>query len=99
LTAYYALVFAFALLGLVANVLLAFCTVVRTRLIMYFTCPFLALFVLVGFVFLIGLAFMQPQMAQMCSYADKRLVSGIETQKLITNMGYPHFADKIAECM
>ena len=99
LSAYYGMVFGFAILGFVGSILIAFCTVIRARLIMYFTCGFLVLLGLAGFVFLVYLAFVHPQMNQICSYADKRLVSGNATKIMIQNMGYTDYADKIAACM
>lgn len=54
---------------------------------------------LAGFCFLVYLAFVHPQMNQICAYADKRLISGNSTKELLRNMGYPDYADKIAACM
>jgi len=70
---FYGLVFGFALLGLLGSILLTFCTVVRTRLIMYFTCGFLTTLGFFGFGFLCFLGFMQPQMGQICAYADRKI--------------------------
>ncbi len=54
---------------------------------------------LAGFCFLVYLAFVHPQMNQICAYADKRLISGNSTKELLRNMGYPDYADKISACM
>lgn len=99
LSVFYGMIFGFAILGLVGSILITFCTVIRTRLIMYFTCGFLTVFGLVGFIFLIFLGFVHPQASQVCAYADKRLTSGTQTKLLLQNMGYPDFADKIVACM
>lgn len=93
------MVFAFAILGLIGSILIVFCTVIRARLIMYFTCGFLVALGLAGFCFLVYLAFVHPQMNQVCAYVDKRLVSGNSTKILLEKMGYPDYANKITECM
>ncbi len=87
------------MLGFVGSILITFCTVIRARLILYFTCGFLVFLGIAGFCFLTYLIFIYPQMNQLCSYVDKRLPSGIQTRIMLQKMGYQYFSEKVYTCM
>jgi hypothetical protein len=95
----YGAIFALSLLGLIGAILIACFTVVRSRLIIYFTCGGLIVFNLITFLMLIVFAYIHPNLSQTCAYMDVQLTSGSTTKAMFTNMGYGTFANLLDECM
>jgi len=95
----YGTIFALSLLGLVGAILLACFTVVRSRLIIYFTCGGLVFLNIITFAMLIGFAYIHPNLSQTCAYMDVQLTSGSTTKTMFTNMGYGTFGNLLDECM
>lgn len=84
----YGAFFGIALLGLLAAIIMACCSVVKVRLIMYFACTFMLVLALFSFFFLITLAALNPNISQICGYLDTKLATGTGTQDLFNKLGY-----------
>lgn len=69
----YGAFFGLALLGFLAAIILACCSVVKVRLIMYFTCSFLFFLAFFSFAFMVLLAALAPNVSQICGYLDAKL--------------------------
>ena len=91
LQAYYGTYFALSLLGTIAAVVLACCTVVRVRLVIYFTCSFMYFLGPVSFVLLIFMSAAGPNVSQMCGYIDRQLLTGADTVTFFKNMKWDEF--------
>ena len=77
--AFYGTILALGLLGIIGAIVLACCTVVKARHIIYCTCTFLLLLGLVSFILLIAFGIVYPNVAQICSYVDRKLATGSGT--------------------
>jgi hypothetical protein len=95
----YGVIFALSLLGLIGAVLIACFTVVRSRLIIYFTCGGLTIFNLITFSMLITFSYIHPNLSQTCAYMDVQLTSGTNTKNMFTSMGYGTFGNLLDQCM
>lgn len=95
----YGAFFGLALLGLLAAIILACCSVVKVRLIMYFACSFMFFLALFSFIFMILMAALAPNVSQICVYLDAKLKTGAGTQDLFTKLGYPTLGDLYVNCM
>jgi hypothetical protein len=99
LKAFYGCFFGLALLGTLAAILLAFFSVVRIRLIMYFTCGIMYFLSLLSFVLLIFLALLGPNLSQVCSYMETKFATGAGTQDFFAKMGWSQFGQLTSQCM
>jgi len=75
-------------LGLIAAVLIAFCSVVRARLIMYFTCIGMYILSIISFALLISLSIIGPNLSQVCKYIDTKFSTGDGTKDFFMRLGY-----------
>lgn len=73
---FYGFVLAIAILGGIGAVIIAFCTVVKARLLIYCACTFLLLLGVVSFILLMAFGILLPNVAQICSYVDSKLSTG-----------------------
>ena len=71
----YGLVTALAALGFIATVILTCCTVVRVRMLIYFTCSALMFLGVITFGLTIFFSYALPNVAQICAYADRKLAT------------------------
>jgi hypothetical protein len=71
------MILAISLLGILATIILCCCIVVRVRLVMYFTCTMLYIFVFVTFAMLVIVAALLPIISQSCSYVDNQLTTNL----------------------
>ena len=69
----YGVVLAFAVLGLISAVVLTCFTVVRVRLVLYFTCGILMFMAVITFAMLIVFGVFLPNISQACAYIDKKI--------------------------
>ena len=77
--AFYGTILALSLLGIIGAIILTCCTVVKARHIIYCTCTFLLMLGLVSFILLIAFGILYPNVAQICSYVDRKLATGAGT--------------------
>lgn len=79
--------------------LIACFSVVRVRLIMYFTCSFMYFLSFISFAMLIILSFVNPYISQVCTYMDTKLSSGAGTVYLFNKLGYSQMGAILKNCM
>jgi hypothetical protein len=96
---FYGAFFALALLGLLAAVILACCSVVKVRLIMYFACSFLFFLTFVALPLTIVLAVAAPSLGQVCAYVDTKLATGAGTRDMFNRLGFSSLGDLYRNCM
>ena len=87
LTAFFGCFVGLAFLGTLASVLLACFSVVRIRLVMYFTCGLMYFLAIFTFVFLILLGILVPTISQICAYTDGKLATGAGTYDFFNRLG------------
>ena len=97
--AFFGMVFAFALIGLVASIWIAFCNSKACRPILYFACFPLMFLVLIGFCALTYVSFYYPQFMETCYFVDTKLSKGQDAKSLLKIMGMPKLADLMTSCM
>lgn len=66
---------AFAVLGLIAVIVLTCCTVVRVRMVLYFTCAILMFMAVITFCMLIVFGAFLPNVSQACALIDRRMTT------------------------
>lgn len=99
LKAFYGAFFGLALLGLLAAIILACCSVVKVRLIMYFACSFLFFLTFISLILTIIMAAAAPNLGQVCSYVDAQLSTGAGTKNMFTKLGFSSLGDLYSNCM
>lgn len=97
--ALYGVIIGLSALGLLATIVLACCTVVRARMIIYFTCSFLIFMGVITFAITIGLAYIMPNLAQICAYADRKLATSEGTEYLLKNLQFNTTATLYKNCL
>ena len=70
------MILALALLGAIGAFIIACCTVVKARHIIYCTCTFLLILGIISFVLLIFMSILLPNVAQICRYVDDKFSTG-----------------------
>ncbi len=83
----------------IAAIILTCCTVVKIRLMIYFTCGFLVFFGMICFALMIFFSMAQPVVTQVCSYSDRSLSTGAGAKTLLVNLGFPEVGNNIEQCM
>jgi hypothetical protein len=99
LKAFYGCFFGLAFLGAVAAVLLACFSVVRIRLIIYFTCGIMYFLSVISFILLIALSILGPTLSQVCAYMDTKLATGAGTYDFFSKMGWSKMGNLTLNCM
>ena len=94
----YGLILALGLLGLVSAVLIACCSVVRVRLVLYCSCSFLLFLGMATFALLICLGIMVPNYAQFCKYADELLSTPAGIEYLFGKLKFSGAAPLYQDC-
>jgi hypothetical protein len=99
LKAFYGAFFGLAFFGAVAAVLLACFSVVRIRLIIYFTCGIMYFLSVIAFILLIVLSILGPTLSQVCAYMDTKLATGAGTNDFFSKMGWSQMGSLTKNCM
>lgn len=99
LQAFYGCFFALALLGGLSAILLGCFSVVRIRLIMYFTCGFMYFLSIISFGILIFLSILGPNLSQVCSYMGNKFSTGAGTADFFSKMGWSKIGALTTHCM
>lgn len=95
----YGVIITLAALGLLAAIIMAFCTVVRARMVIYFTCSFLIFIGVITFAITIALAYIMPNLAQICAYVDTKLSTSQGTEYLLKNLHFNETASLYKNCL
>lgn len=88
-----------ALLGLISAIVITCCTVVRIRMIIYFTCSFLIFMGVITFCMLIVFAIFLPNVSQACAYIDKKMETSAGIVSLLTNLQFNSSASLYSNCL
>lgn len=94
----YGLILSLALLGLVCSIVLTCCTVVRIRMVLYFTCSFLIFMAVITFSMLIVFGIFLPNVSQACAYIDRKLSTEDGIVELFTNLQFNSSAVLFTKC-
>lgn len=97
--AFYGTCFALALLGTLSAIILACCSVVKIRFILYFTCSFLFFLTLIALAILTILGLAETTLAQTCGYIDTQLSTGAATKQMLSRLGVSSVGDLMSNCM
>lgn len=88
LKAFYGCFFGLALLGAISAILLGCFSVVRIRLIIYFSCGIMYFLSIISFVLLIILSIVEPNLSQICVYMQNKFTTGAGTSDFFSKLGY-----------
>lgn len=94
----YGLVLGLALLGLISAIVITCCTVVRIRMIIYFTCSFLIFMAIITFSMLIAFGIFLPNISQACAYVDDKLSTEAGTVELFNSLLFNSSASLFTKC-
>lgn len=97
--AFYGAFFVLAILGFLGAIVLACCSVVKVRLIMYFACSSLFVLAFLSFPLLIFTAALAPNVSQICGYIDIKLSTGAGTKDFFSRLGFNTMGDFFQNCM
>lgn len=89
---------AFAVLGLIAAFVLTCCTVVRVRMVLYFTCGILMFMAVITFCMLIVFGAFLPNVSQACGLVDRRMANGYGLVNVLNNLQFNSTAALYTMC-
>lgn len=95
----YGLILGLAIICLLGAILLTFCTVVRVRLLIYGTCSGLVFLGILCFAIFICIAYMMPNLGNICNYVNNRIQNGVTTQIMFNKAGFSTFGNTLTNCM
>lgn len=96
---FYGLILGLAILGGIGAIVIACCSVVKARHVVYCTCTFLMMLGLISFILLMAMAVLMPNLAQICGYMDKKLSTGASTVSLFKSFQFGDAVDLYTDCM
>lgn len=94
----YGVVVGLAALGIIAAILMAACTVVRARMLIYCTCGFLMAMAVITLALTIAATYGLVTMSQICAYADRQLATPDGTAYLLNNLKFKETANLYQNC-
>jgi hypothetical protein len=98
LAALYGLILSLSILMLLCAVMLACCSVVRLRLIIYPVCALLVILGVISFIILIAISIILPINYLTCSYLDLQISSPTNAQNFFSNLGFPDIGSQLSPC-
>jgi hypothetical protein len=87
------------LLGLISAVVLTCFTVVRVRMVIYFTCSFLIFMAIITFCMLIVFAIFLPNVSQACAYIDRKMETPAGIVSLMNNLQFNSSSILYTNCL